>query len=309
MTPKRLIVIAGPTAVGKSPVAAGLARELRSEILTADSRQVYRKMDIGTAKPTGEGVSRHLIDLVDPDEPFSAGEYLRRAEPILRRLHEEGRVPIVEGGTGLYIRAVLRGLFEGPQADPDLRRLLLDDERSSPGYLYRALSEVDPASAGRIHPNDRSKLLRALEVFRLTGRPISEYHRRHRSGVERFWTLQIGLVRGREEIYRRIRERIDRQMAAGFLGEVRSLLEEGHSPELPSMRALGYRQMIPCVRGGLPVEEGVRRFKRETQRFAKRQLTWFRADPKVVWLDLSDREGPEEALKRIKALKSFQDML
>lgn len=307
--PKPLIVIVGPTAVGKSPIAAALAHELSSEILTADSRQVYRKMDIGTAKPGDEGVPRHLMDLVDPDQPFSVGEYKRRAEPILHRLHMEGKVPILEGGTGLYIRALLQGLWEGPPADKGLRQKLQKQEEDQPGLLHRRLAECDPVSAARIHPKDQSKLLRALEVFMLTGEPISQHHARHRFSEEPYHTLRIGLFRDRDGLYHRVRLRIDLQMQEGFLDEVRTLLKEGYSPDLPAMRALGYRQLVPHLRGEMTLEEAVRITKRETQHFAKRQLTWFRSDAKTVWLHLSEKEGPSTVLTRIKSLKSFQNMI
>jgi tRNA dimethylallyltransferase len=299
----------GPTAVGKSPVAAALARELSTEVLTADSRQVYRKMDIGTAKPGREGVPRHLIDLVDPDEPFSVGEYRRRAEPIVARLHDKGKIPILEGGTGLYVRALLQGLWAGPPANPELRRFLREEERNAPGALYRRLLKSDPEAAARIHPNDRSKLLRAVEVYELTGMPISEHHARHRFGEERYAAVRVGLLRDRAELYRRIESRIDRQIEEGLFDEVGSLLKAGYSPDLAAMRGLGYRQLVPHLEGRISREEAVRAFKMETRRFAKRQLTWYRADPEVLWINLSEREGTSEAVARIKGLKSFQNMI
>jgi len=285
-----------------------LARDLESEVLTADSRQVYRGMDIGTAKPRAEGVPRHLIDLVDPDEPFSAGAYTRAAEPLIERLHARGKVPIIEGGTGLYLRALLQGLWQGPPADPELRSRLWKEERQAPGWLYRMLIGVDPAGARRIHPNDKVKLLRAVEVYRLTGRAMSWHHARQGFAEGRYQTLRIGILRDREALRRRIQERIDRQMKEGLLEEIRTLLATGYSPELPSMQGLGYRQMILHLQGKATFREALDRFTLETRRYAKRQLTWFRADPRVIWIPLPDQEGPREAFERIAGLKEYRNL-
>ncbi len=296
-------MVVGPTAVGKSRVAILLAKALGTDVLTADSRQVYRGMDIGMDKPTLEerqGVPHRLIDLVEPDEPFNAGEYRRRALGEIERLYGSGKIPLVVGGTGLYVRALLRGLWEGPQADWSLRERLEDEAREKgAGHLHRELARVDPESAARLHPHDRVKIIRALEVHRLSGRPLSESHRRHAFADTSFLPLLIGLTRERGALYRRIEQRVDEQVAKGLVEETRSLLEKGYGRQLGSMKGLGYRQIAGCLAGECSHEEAVRRLKRDTRHFAKRQLTWFRKEPGITWLSIDEQESFESLSSRI----------
>ncbi|MBI3811398.1 MAG: tRNA (adenosine(37)-N6)-dimethylallyltransferase MiaA [Nitrospirae bacterium] len=303
---KPLIVLTGPTAAGKSAVAIRLALELGSEIISADSRMVYRGMDIGTAKPgpaDRAGVVHHLIDIVAPDEPFSAGRFKSLAADAIKRMQREGKIPIIVGGTGLYVKLLLHGLWEGPEADWPFREELYEAERrEGAGHLHQRLKEVDPDSALTIQPQDRSKLVRAIEVYEKTGRPISEHHREHRFSEKPYEAILIGLRRSRADLYRRIETRVDQMMADGLVEEVRGLIEKGYSAELPSMKGLGYRQIVGYIKGEYDRHEAVDRLKRDTKRYAKRQFTWFNRDPSIRWIDLSETDGVEEAYTKVETV-------
>ena len=298
-----LVVLLGPTAVGKSRVAIQVAKHFDTEILTADSRQVYRGMDIGTDKPTAEDqqvVPHRLLDLVNPDEAFNTGWYRRTALEHIERLYEAGRLPFVVGGTGLYIRTLIRGLCPAPQADPivraDLKKLR---EQAGRTGLYAELMRVDPAAAARLHPNDESKVMRALEVYRLSGRLMSEMQAEHQFQEAPFSSLLIGLHRPKEVLYRRIDERIDWQLAHGMIEETRSLLDRGYGRELGSMKGLGYRHIGAYLANECDHAELVRQFKRDTRRFAKRQMTWFRKEPGVEWFSIDEGEPFEQVGIRV----------
>jgi tRNA dimethylallyltransferase len=283
-----VVAIVGPTAVGKTDLSFRLASELSCEIVSFDSVQVYRGMDIGTAKPTAEEQGRlqhHLIDVVDPDEPFDAADFVRKAGAVIRSVTARGKVPLLVGGTGLYLRSLIKGLASCPGRDPQLRaRLHAFGAEHGTGALHRRLSEVDPETASRVHPMDTFRVIRALEVHELTGEPISSWRRRHeRSQGRLFPCRKLGLIRPRAELYRRIDRRVDTMLEAGLLEEVRSLLDKGYSPRLKSLQSLGYRHMIDFLSGRLSFEEAARQLKRDTRHYAKRQLTWFRADPEVRW--------------------------
>ncbi|HEX9742366.1 MAG TPA: tRNA (adenosine(37)-N6)-dimethylallyltransferase MiaA [Nitrospiraceae bacterium] len=300
---KPLVVIVGPTAAGKSQIAILVAKALGTEVLTADSRQVYRGMDIGTDKPTAaerQGVPHRLIDLVDPDQPFNTGEFRRQAVTEIARLHHEGRVPLLVGGTGLYVRTVLRGLWEGPPADWEFRRSL-EREAGVKGadWLYRRLVQVDPESARRLHPNDRVKIVRALEVHHLLGRPLSEEHKRHAFADTPFVPLLIGLTRERTALYRRVDDRVELELAKGLVEETKQLMDRGYGRQLGSMKGLGYKQMAGYLAGDYDYDEAVRRLKRDTRRFAKRQMTWFRKEPGMQWRSIEDTESPAQVAERI----------
>jgi tRNA dimethylallyltransferase len=300
---KPLVAIVGPTAVGKSHIAILVAKALGTEVLTADSRQVYRGMDIGTDKPSEaerQGVVHRLIDLVDPDQPFNTGEFRRHAVAEIARLHHEGKVPLLVGGTGLYVRTVLRGLWEGPPADWEFRRNL-EREADARGadWLYRELSQVDPESASRLHPNDRVKIIRALEVHHALGRPLSEEHKRHAFADRPFTPLLIGLTRERSSLYRRADDRVELELAKGLVEETRRLMDKGYGRHLGSMKGLGYKQVAGYLAGDYGYEEAVRRLKRDTRHFAKRQMTWFRKEPGLTWLAIDDAEAPAQVADRI----------
>jgi tRNA dimethylallyltransferase len=295
---RRLLAIVGPTATGKTEVGILLAESLGGEIVSADSMQVYRGMDIGTAKPTAQQRQRaahHLIDIIAPDQPFSVADYQARADAALADIWERNRQPILVGGSGLYVRAVLEEMdFAQVPPDPEFRRRLVEEARSKgTRALHEWLAEVDPAAAARIHPNDEKRIIRALEVAEGSGHARAGAGTVDRQRAPRYNTKQYGLALDREELYRRIDDRVDRMIAGGLVEEVKSLLEQGYSEGLVSMKGLGYAQLAPYIRGNITLEEAVRRLKRDTRRFAKRQLTWFRADPRIEWLEVEEAGGPD----------------
>ncbi|TSA45028.1 MAG: tRNA (adenosine(37)-N6)-dimethylallyltransferase MiaA [Deltaproteobacteria bacterium] len=296
----RLICIVGPTGVGKTAMALELAGRWGGEIVSADSMQVYRHMDIGTAKPTPEErrrIPHHLLDVVNPDEPFDASLYIRLANGIIADLQRERKVVFVVGGTGLYIRALLGGLIDGPGADEVLRRELKQQmNQRGKAHLYERLRTTDPLAADQIHPHDGIRIIRALEVLELTGRSIVAHQQEHRFGEAPYELLRIGLCLDRERLNDRIERRTDRMIADGLPEEVRRLLDMGYTESLKPMQSLGYRNMISFLAGQQSLEEAVRLIKRDTCRYAKRQMTWFAADREVVWLDPGDVDA---ASKRI----------
>lgn len=293
-----LIVIVGPTAVGKSRLAVDIAKRFETEILTADSRQVYRGMDIGTDKPpleSRQGISHRLIDLVRPDESFNAGLYRRHAVDAIERLYRERRLPLVVGGTGLYVRTLLEGLCGAPPSDRELRARLVEEARKmGPDRLYTRLLEVDPATASRLHPHDSSKVIRALEVYHLSGQPMSEFQQAHGFTERSFSSLVIGLNRERHSLYRRIEERIDGQLAGGLVEETKRLLEQGYQRDSGAMKGLGYRHVAAFLAGDYDRVEMIRRFKRDTRRFAKRQMTWFNREPAIDWIMIKESESIQD---------------
>ncbi len=291
----RVVILLGPTGIGKSKLVIELAEELGGEIVSADSMQVYRYMDIGTAKPTldeQKRVRHHLIDLVTPDQPFHAGLYRTLARKTIDQLHKNGKPIWVVGGTGLYIKALTQGLFAHPKIDPNVRKKLKQEaEEKGEAFLYQHLKRVDPKTASQLHPHDLFRTIRALEVFDSTGIPISFFREQHRFGGRPYLTLKIGLEINREDLYRRIEERVDQMIERGFLQEVRGLMEMGYGPELKPMQSLGYKQMVQFLSKKIGWTEAVRQIKRDTRHYAKRQWTWFKADPEVCWRDESiDRQ-------------------
>lgn len=295
-TPKpRLICIVGPTGVGKTKMALELAGRWGGEILSADSMQVYRHMDIGTAKPTREERGRiphHLLDVVDPDEPFDASRYIGLARKAIEELQRQRKPVFVVGGTGLYIRALLGGLIDGPRADDALRRELKQEMTDrGKAHLYGKLQARDPRAAGRIDPHDGVRIVRALEVLELTGRSIVEHQQEHHFRDAPYEVLRIGLRLDRERLNERIDRRTEQMIADGFAEEVRWLLDKGWGESLKSMQSLGYRQMIGCIAGRQSLQQAAELIKRDTRRYAKRQMTWFAADREVGWLDPGDVEA------------------
>lgn len=311
---KPWFVIIGPTAVGKSQVTEILAQGLQTEIIVADSMQIYLGMDIATEKPSPEArrrVPRHLIDLILPDQSFSAGAYKRAAEATIAEREGKGKVILIEGGSGLYLKTLLDGLWEGPPADWRLRNSLLEEEKKAgEGTLHRMLQAVDPSLSERIHYRDLRKIIRALEVHSLTGRRLSEFHEEHRhqrvQGAP-FWI--VGLRRDRKDLVQRIERRVDQQIASGLIEETAHLLSSGLSRSLPSMLGLGYRQIVPYLDGKCSLEAAVSLLKRDIRRYAKRQMTWFRADPRIEWIDLVPGEPVGETVDRIRNLKNYESMI
>jgi tRNA dimethylallyltransferase len=303
---KPLVVLVGPTAAGKSRVAVEIAKRFDTEVLAADSRQVYRGMDIGTDKPPvaeRQGIPHRLLDLVEPDQPFNAGLYCLHASEAIGRLHGEHRLPLVVGGTGLYVRTLLRGLCAAPPADPTVRARLRQEARDEgTDRLYARLAQADPSSASKLHHRDTSKVIRALEVYELTGRSLTAFQDEHGFAGRAYRALLIGLLRDRDELYRRIEERIDWQLANGFVEETQRLLDLGYERDCSAMKGLGYRQVAAFLSGDYDRDEMVRRFKRDTRRFAKRQLTWFRREPDIYWLSINERELIERTAERVTEL-------
>ena len=306
-----LIVLSGATASGKSAAALCLAERIGGEIVSADSMQVYRGMNIGTGKPDAEcrrRVPHHLIDVVWPWEGFSAQRFVQGASAAIADIRRRGRVPLVVGGTGLYIRALTEGLFEGPSADWALRnRLVALAERYGTRHLHRRLAQVDPAAADAIHPNDLRRIVRALEVHEKTGRPISGEQRQFdRPEAARQRQLFI-LDRRRADLYARIDRRVERMMAEGWLEETRQLLADPAGLGREASQALGYRELAEHLVGRLPLEETVEVIKRHTRQFAKRQLSWFRRLADARWVAAAPEDTPEVLAERLHALLRPQD--
>jgi len=285
----KLIIVQGPTASGKSELAVRLAERFDGEIVNADSMQVYRSMDIGTAKPSADQLQRvphHLLDIVAPDQTFSAADFCREAEKVVMDICRRGKNVFVCGGTGLYIRALTKGLMDSPAGDSVLRDELKDlANREGRARLHRRLAEVDPASAERIHPNDQFRIIRALEVYQITGRPISVLRREHRFGTVRYDYRKIGLSMDRESLYRNIDNRVDLMIRHGLLEEVKALLAAGYPSSLKPMRSLGYRHLCDYLEGVLSFEDALQLMKRDTRRYAKRQMTWFNQDSEIKWIE------------------------
>ena len=299
----KIIIIIGPTSIGKSQLALDLANEFDTEIISADSMQIYRYMDIGTAKPTPDEqrwVKHHLIDVLYPDEAFSAELFRQRATTAISNVNRQGKIAIVAGGTGLYVKALTGGLFDGPGADPQLRQELKEKAaKEGSQSLYRELTEIDPVTAARLHHNDSFRIIRALEVYQLTQRPLSKHHDKHNFKKSPFETLKICLhLEDRQRLYSRIEHRADRMMAAGLVDEVKSLLTMGYTADLKPMQALGYKQITGYLSGEFSLDESILRLKRDTKRYAKRQMTWFRADPEINWYTYPDDYG--EILRKTK---------
>jgi tRNA dimethylallyltransferase len=288
----RLIVILGPTAVGKTAAAIALARESGGEIVSADSMQVYRLLDIGTAKPTLEEqslVKHHVIDVVNPDDQFNAATFIKLAERTIGRLNETGKPIFVVGGTGLYIKALLGGLFEGPDADEDLRRQYGQElKQFGNTYLYEKLKEKDEQAAAQIDKNDIPRIIRALEVLELCGISIVDKQKAHHFGDNLYDFVKIGLMVERAELYKRIDQRTEKMIDVGLVDEVERLLAMGYHGNLKPMQALGYKHIARLIKGSLNLADAIRMIKRDTRHFAKRQMTWFGRDGEIAWFAPSD---------------------
>jgi tRNA dimethylallyltransferase len=304
-TPDRRILtcILGPTAIGKTAVAVKLAQRIDAEIVSLDSRQIYRQMDIGAAKPTLEeqrAVRHHLISCVDVGQPFSVADYQRLADAAIADIQNRGKRVLVVGGAGLYFRALVDGLFDGPGADPAVRaRLQREAEEKGGRALYERLRKYDPEAAERIHPNNRSRVIRALEVYELTGRPISAFQTQWDEAKPRYIFRAFGLNMPRWLLYARIEKRVDEMVAAGLVAEVKKLLEQGYPRDSAAMQGFGYKEFIEHLDGQRTFEEAIGLLKQNTRRFAKRQLTWFRKDPRIEWIDVSRFESTAAAVDNL----------
>ena len=287
--PRQLVVIVGPTASGKSELALVLAERHAGEILNCDSLQMYRYFDLGTAKPSlaeRERVPHHFIDVLNPDEQFAAGEYMRQARECLDEVSARGHLPIVVGGTGFYLRALIDGLFVGPGRDPQLRARLSrrGEQRGSP-YLHRLLRRLDRVTADQIHPNDSPKLIRAIELCLLSQRPASELFREGRSRLEGYQVLKVGLNPPRDALYERINQRTRQMFEHGLVQEVQSILNRGYATSVPPLGSHGYRQAVDYLGGRISLDEALYHAQTRTRQYAKRQMTWFRKEEGVCWFN------------------------
>ncbi|HAU32091.1 MAG: tRNA dimethylallyltransferase [Desulfotomaculum sp. 46_296] len=304
-----LCVIVGPTAAGKTAASIKLARQINGEIISADSMQIYRRMDIGTAKPSLEerqGITHYMIDIIDPDEQYSVALFRKEAEKHIQDIVSRGKIPVMAGGTGLYVRSVIdQYSFTQTGIDTELRlRLHKMAESDGAPAVHRLLEEVDPRTAARLHPNNLKRVIRAIEVYYNTGTPISILQDEDSLKPEKYTLFMFGLKMNREDLYLRIEKRVDKMIADGLVEEVSNLLEDGYSPELTSMQGLGYKEIVPYLKGITTLEEAIFTLKRNTRRYAKRQFTWFGNDPRVHWLDTAGIPDPaEEIIKRLEGVQ------
>ncbi|MFI5395167.1 MAG: tRNA (adenosine(37)-N6)-dimethylallyltransferase MiaA [Candidatus Binatia bacterium] len=288
MSSEPIIALVGPTGVGKTDLALQVAEHLGAEIVNADSRQVYRYLDIGSAKPTPAQQARvrhHLLDVVNPDEPFDCARYRELAVQAIADIEARHRRVLLVGGTGLYLKVLMGGLFPGPPRDPDLRRQLEADEQTAPGCLHERLQRLDAASARRLHPHDHVRIVRALEVALLTQRPISEWQAQHAFSDRRLLIVPIGLTLERALLCERINARCHAMIEAGLIDEVRGLWDRGFGADLPTLRSIGYGEIGAFLRGEMTLDAALEHMARATRQLAKRQLTWFRRTPGLRWLD------------------------
>ena len=292
-----LICIVGPTAVGKTETAIQLAQHLDAEIVSLDSRQIYRGMDIGTAKPTPDqqqAVPHHLIDCVDVDQPFSVAEYQRLADTAIAEIQERGKRTMAVGGAGLYFRGIIDGLFDGPGADAEIRsKFQREADKHGNVALHERLRRCDPEAANRVHPNNLVRVIRALEVYELTGKPISAFQQQWETNEPRYPFRAFGLNMPREVLYRRIENRVDQMVEIGLIEEVKWLLDQGYPRNCIAMQSFGYKELIDYLDGMRTFDEAISLLKQNTRQFAKRQLTWFRNDPRIEWLDTSQFSSME----------------
>jgi tRNA dimethylallyltransferase len=287
----RVILLVGPTGVGKTGASLHIAEGLRTEIIGADSMQIYQHMDIGTEKPTPGQLSRvrhHMVDFLDPADSFSSGQYIKAVTPIIEGLHAKDRIPLVVGGTGLYIKAMTMGLFEGPDADWQLRGKLKEKDVED---LYDNLNALDPVAASEIMPADKRRIIRALEVCIKTGRPISEIKRTQTRALP-YRFIKLALMRQRRELYAMIEKRVDQMFERGLVDEVSEVLKL--NPSRTPMQAIGYKEIAAHLKGEYPLDDAVRLIKRNTRRYAKRQFTWFNNEPELKWIDITGIEDVDK---------------
>ncbi|WP_333653386.1 tRNA (adenosine(37)-N6)-dimethylallyltransferase MiaA [Dissulfurispira sp.] len=312
----KVIILLGPTGVGKTAVSILLAKHLNTEIISSDSMQIYKHMDIGTAKPSEEEqqtVKHHMIDIVEPWESFSTGEYIKAVQPIIANLHNSNRIPIIVGGTGLYIKAMTRGIFKGPSADWDLRNELLQREEKFPGYLYEYLKSLDPVAASKIMPADTRRVVRALEVCLKSNKTMSEMHQLLTQPLP-YEFIKIGITRDRKELYMMIEQRVDKMIDARLVDEVKNVIQMikehfskselnssliTHHSSLSSMQAIGYKEIAMHLNGEISLDEAIALVKKRSRNYAKRQFTWFKKEEGIQWIDVTGIHEPNEIFEAV----------
>lgn len=305
-----VVVIVGPTAVGKTELALTVAKQIGAEIISADSMQLYRGMDIGTAKPSSyeqKIIPHHLIDVVNPDQKFTVADYVELADAKIAEIVIRGRIPLVTGGTGLYINALIDGfLFPDPGANSEIRKQLQHQGKENPDSLHKQLSIIDPESATRLHPNDHRRIIRALEVYQTTGKTMTELQGKMADKESKYQPLFIGLNRERASLYQRIEDRVDQMIQLGLIREVTDLLIK--YPKQPTaLQAIGYKEIALFLKGYLTIEEAIYVLKRDTRRYAKRQLSWFRRDQRIHWYDVAHQTTETivgDILSQVASLKA-----
>lgn len=302
MSKRKVIFLVGPTAVGKTSVSLEIAKQLDGEIISADSRQIYRGMDIGTAKPSPESlmeIKHWFIDELDPDEEFSAGKFGELGREKVDDIIARGKAPIVVGGSGLYIRAMIDGFFSGDVKNDKVREALrkrMEDEGAED--LYDDLQKIDPEGAAKIHPNDNQRILRLMEVYLITGKPLNELQKKNIPPAN-FEALYYGLIIERDELYKRINDRVDRMVEDGLLAEVANLRVEGYLPSLNSLNTVGYKEFFQYFDGELSFDETLENIKMNSRRYAKRQITWFKADDRIKWIDVNTDKSKADLINMI----------
>ncbi len=299
-----LVIIAGPTAVGKTSVSIELAKEINGEIISADSMQIYKGMDIGTAKISEsemKGVNHYLIDIINPDENFSVSDFQSKASDLIDSIISKNKIPVVVGGTGLYINSLVYDLdFTQAVSNWNLRDKYLElAKKHGNQYVYDELKKVDIESANRIHINDTKRIIRALEIYHETGKPMSYFYKDFRKENDKYNIIFIGLTMDRNKLYERIDKRVDTMIEEGLIKEVNNLLNMGHSEELVSMQGLGYKEIIQYIKGNYSLDKAIEILKRDSRRFAKRQLTWFRRDEKIKWIEIDKFDNNDKLIEHI----------
>ncbi len=301
-----LVAIVGPTAVGKTRLSLELAQDLEGEIISADSMQVYQGMDIGTAKASLEEqqlIPHHLIDIIEPDEEFSVADFQRQVDKLIPEIHQRGRLPMLVGGTGLYVKAVISGfIFPDMETNWDLRNRLTEEaEEYGTQYVHDKLREVDSVLADKLHPNDLRRVIRGIEVYQQTGKTSTYFKEEAKRRPPRYQAVKIGLRRERENLYQRINQRVDKMIEEGLVKEVKELYKEGYDRDLISMQGLGYKEIIGYLEDEYDLKEAIRLIKRDTRHFAKRQFTWFKRDDSIHWFDV-DKYNFAELLNDVKSI-------
>ncbi|MBW1616572.1 MAG: tRNA (adenosine(37)-N6)-dimethylallyltransferase MiaA [Deltaproteobacteria bacterium] len=299
----RIIVICGPTGIGKTTSAIKLASIFSGEIISADSMQIYKYMNIGTAKPAIEeqkAIKHHLIDILKPNQNFSAALFSKKAEKIIGELWQNKTPSFITGGTGLYIKTLIYGIFKDKKpSEATKEQIKKEAAEKGTASLYEKLKKIDPEAAVKIDPNDAYRIIRALTVFETTGKKISSHHKTHQFAEKKFEAYKIGLEIDRQTLYKKINRRVDQMIEQGFIQETKQLLKQGYSKNLKSMQSIGYKHIISFLEGELPLDKAIDTMKRDTRRYAKRQITWFKADKEIVWT------SPDNILKTVPNISAF----